>query len=130
MIICMAVINFVLAVFFEVSFSVRLRCLFLTIHNELQAFVVDYVVFIRLKKWLRRMTSTEKAYEKILRETESTSWLPNNKFSASCEEIALNQKRCSNGTAYSIETKSPAKSVSCPTDLSAVHPADDLVAKL
>jgi hypothetical protein len=53
----LAAINFILAFFAE-------------------SFVVDYLIFIKLKEWLKTKTSKETPYDKIFNETRSTNWLP------------------------------------------------------
>ena len=37
---------------------------------------MDYLVFIKLKEWLRKITSSETTFEKIFKQTKSTEWLP------------------------------------------------------
>ena len=77
MMLCLAVINFVLAFLLEVrereDTILSLRSLILL---SLQAFLVDYFIFIKVKEWLRKITASETTFEKIYNQTKTTDWLP------------------------------------------------------
>lgn len=53
----LAVLNFILAFFAE-------------------SVIVDYLVFIKLKEWLKEKTSSQTMYDKIYNQTKNTDWLP------------------------------------------------------
>lgn len=41
-----------------------------------ESVIVDYLIFIRLKEWLKNRTSAQTLYDKIWNQTMTTDWLP------------------------------------------------------
>lgn len=41
-----------------------------------ESVIVDYIVFIKLKEWLKNRTSAQTLYDKIWNQTKTTDWLP------------------------------------------------------
>lgn len=48
----------------------------------LQSLIVDYIVFLKFKEWLKTKMSSATPYDKIYNETRNTNWLPTSTSSA------------------------------------------------
>lgn len=54
--------------------------------------MVDYLIFIKLKEWIKTKTSKETPYDKIFNETHTTNWLPSStSFNSACAVVEVDE---------------------------------------
>jgi len=91
-----------------VTYEFRYLMVFLAVINFglaffAEAFIVDYIIFVKVKEWVKTKTSSETLYDKIFNETHSTNWLPNSSSFSSYAEVNDNASNNLNAFNHKIE---------------------------